>query len=163
MALGVAAGFALSFAMESLQAWLPPRDANVVDLVANTLGALAGGAARGRDRAPPRDARDSCRADAASLFLPGVLGDVGLALLALWLAAQINPAIPLFAIAFDPAPERTLAGALPEIDTAAAVIEAAESAFQVLGVGPLPRAAACAHRRHAGGRRAAADRRRACC
>ena len=44
VALGAAAGFAMSFAMESLQAWMPPRDANVVDLVSNTAGALAGAA-----------------------------------------------------------------------------------------------------------------------
>ncbi|CAG1007622.1 hypothetical protein BURK1_03423 [Burkholderiales bacterium] len=148
IALGAATGFALSFAMESMQAWMPPRDANVVDLVSNTAGALLGaGIAAAVARSP--EARAALSSRRRGLFLPGALGDVGLALLALWLAAQVNPAIPVFAIAFDPAPERLLAGAVPEPDSAATVIEAAESAFQVLGVG-LFLALLVRHRRHAG-------------
>jgi VanZ family protein len=148
VALGAAAGFAMSFAMESLQAWMPPRDANVVDLVSNTIGATLGATLAAAIARRP-DARATLSAWRTGLFLPGVLGDVGLALLAAWLAAQLNPAIPLFAIAYDPAPERMIAGATQETDAAAAVIEAAESAFQVLGVG-LFLALLVRHRRHAG-------------
>jgi VanZ family protein len=148
VALGAIAGFAMSFAMESLQAWIPPRDANVVDLVSNTLGALAGAAIAAAIARRP-EARARLSRWRRGLFLPGVLGDVGVALLALWLAAQVNPAIPLFAIAYDPAPERMLAGPAVETDAAAVVIEAAESAFQVLGVG-LFLALLVRHRRHAG-------------
>ena len=36
-------------------------------------------------------------------FLPGAAGDIGLALLAIWLAVQANPAIPLFAAMYDSA------------------------------------------------------------
>ena len=148
IALGALAGFALSFAMESLQAWMPPRDANVVDLVSNTLGALSGAAlAAALARRP--EARAWLTGIRRELFLPGVLGDVGLVLLALWLAAQVNPAIPLFAIAYDHAPERVYAIGPVEHDAAAVVIEAAESAFQVLGVG-LFLALLVRHRRHVG-------------
>lgn len=147
IAFGVLAGFALSFAMESLQAWIPPRDANVVDLASNTLGALAGASIASAIARRP-DARARLSAWRRSLFLRGALGDVGLALLALWLAAQINPAIPLFAITFDPATERLVAD-VPGSDSASIVVEAAESAFQLLGVG-LFLTLLLRHRRHAG-------------
>ena len=39
-------------------------------------------------------------------FLPGSAGDIGLALLAIWLAVQANPAIPLFAAMYDSSPRR---------------------------------------------------------
>ena len=42
-----AAGVTLSFALETLQMFLPPRDASLIDLVANTGGALVGGVAGG--------------------------------------------------------------------------------------------------------------------
>lgn len=134
IALGAATGLALSFAMESLQAWIPPRDANVVDLVTNAAGALAGAAIAAAVARRP-DARAKLSAWRRGLFLPGTLGDVGLALVALWLVAQLNPAIPLFAITFDPAADRVLPGAVPAADSAVTVIEAAASAFQLLGVG----------------------------
>lgn len=148
VAIGATTGFAMSFAMESLQAWIPPRDANVIDLASNTLGAAIGAAIAAVIARRPH-ARAALSAWRSGLFLPGVLGDVGLVLLAAWLAAQVNPAIPLFAIAFDPAPERMIAGVMQEPDAAAVVIEAAESAFQVLGVG-LFLALLVRHRRHAG-------------
>lgn len=147
IATGALAGLALSFAMESLQAWMPPRDANVVDLVSNTAGALAGAALAATIARRP-DARAKLSAWRRELFLPGVLGDVGIALLALWLVAQLNPAIPLFAITFDPSPDRLVA-TVPGSDSASVVIEAAESAFQLLGVG-LFLALLLRHRRHAG-------------
>ena len=148
VALGVAAGFAMSFAMESLQAWMPPRDANVVDLISNTAGALAGAATATAIARRP-DARARLSGWRRGLSLHGILGDVGLALLALWLVAQLNPAIPLFAITFDPAPERILAGASQDTDSAITVIEAAASAFQIVGVG-LFLALIVRHRRHVG-------------
>ncbi|HQU50353.1 MAG TPA: hypothetical protein PLM09_14710, partial [Casimicrobiaceae bacterium] len=94
------------------------------------------------------DARARLSAWRRDLFLRGALGDVGLALLALWLAAQLNPAIPLFAITFDPATERLVAD-VPGSDSASIVVEAAESAFQLLGVG-LFLTLLLRHRRHAG-------------
>ena len=89
-------------------------------------------------------------------FLPGTVGDLGLALLAIWLVVQVNPGIPLFATMYDPAPRPDAPGAAP--DLAATVVEGAHSAFQLLGVGlflALLAARAALRRR----RRAAADRR----
>ncbi len=133
--IAFAVGLALSFAMETLQMFLPPRDASVIDLAANACGALAGGALAatlvraGRAREPIASARHG-------VFLPGKLGDFGLALLALWLVAQANPGIPLFAVTFEPdAAQRAglVAGTTPDI--AGILIEAAQSALQLLGVG----------------------------
>ncbi|MEO5766203.1 MAG: VanZ family protein [Casimicrobiaceae bacterium] len=132
--IGVLCGFALSFAMETLQMFLPRRDASTIDLLTNTAGALVGGALGGAlTRADGvKTALSNAR---AQLFLGGYLGDVGIALLALWFAAQVNPGIPLFAVTFDPEPGRILAVAAAQPEHAALVIEAAESAFQMLGVG----------------------------
>ena len=148
VALGALGGIALSFAMESLQAYLPPRDANAIDVLSNGGGALAGAlAAAAVARRPAwRAALSGAR---RAVFLHGTLGDVGLALLALWLVAQVNPAIALFAITFDPAPIAGVARTAPGTDAVTVLIEAAESAFQTLGVG-LFLALLVRHRRHMG-------------
>ena len=133
--LALACGGVLSFAMETLQMYLPPRDASLVDLAANAAGALLGGMA-GASLVRADRARKALSALSHNAFLPGKIGDVGLALLALWLVAQINPGIPLFAVTFDA--ERAMAGAAPAAvppDAALTLIEAAQSAFQLLGVG----------------------------
>jgi len=67
-------GFAMSFAMESLQMYIPPRVASPFDLAANVVGALA--AARWRQRSPTTNRRAtrstargrgcSCRARSAT-------------------------------------------------------------------------------------------------
>ena len=44
---------------------------------------------------------------ASRVFLEGRGGDLGLALLGIWLLAQVNPGIPLFAATFDPSLELT--------------------------------------------------------
>jgi VanZ family protein len=132
-ALALACGFTLSFAMETLQMFLPPRDASLADLAANSAGALLGGVA-GASLVRARRTRQALSAFRREAFLAGKIGDIGLALLALWLVAQVNPGIPLFAVTFDA--ERAIAGsgaAAP--DAALTLIEAAESAFQLLGVG----------------------------
>ena len=136
IALPGVVGFVLALMMESLQMFLPLRIASVVDLIANTIGALAGGAL-GAALARSENVKRALATKRARLFLPGHLGDFGLALFVLWLAAQINPGIPLFAVTFDPEPGRLLTAAAAPPETAAMVIEAAESAFQMLGVGLL--------------------------
>ena len=131
----VVVGAAMSFAMESLQMYVPPRIASAYDLVTNTLGALAGGMLAmvlARNAA----ARRTLYGARARLFLPGHLGDVGLGLLALWLVAQMNPGIPLFAVTFDAAnPSAGIGGLASPDDNASVLVQAAGSAFQVLGVG----------------------------
>ena len=57
------------------------------------------------------------------------MGDLGIALLVIWLVVQTNPGIPLFATMYDAA---SRPGAP---DLAATVVEGAHSAFQLLGVG----------------------------
>jgi VanZ family protein len=134
IALATVTGLVLSFGLETLQWFLPPRVASLVDWCANGIGAALGGcagAALARSQPTKRWIRD-LRARAC---LPGTIGDVGIALLAAWLAAQANPAIPLFAVSFDPAHAggSLLAKSPPEL--VATLIEALESALQLLGVG----------------------------
>ena len=138
LSVAIAAGAALSFAMETLQMFVPPRDASIVDLFANTAGAAVGGAiAIIFARSPSAKRRVMSIRD--GWFAPGLVGDLGLALLAIWLAVQVNPGIPLFAIVFDRSAEfGAVAGAIAGAtgtDLAAALVEGAHSAFQLLGVG----------------------------
>ncbi len=131
-AAGALAGFALSFAMESAQAWLPTRDASLIDWITNTSGAALGGALAGWLARSPRLKR--ALVDARNRwFLPGRIGDAGLALLALWLVAQSNPGVGLFATTFDPAVAPS-AAAMPR-EFASFAVDAAESMLQAFGVG----------------------------
>jgi VanZ family protein len=150
--VAVAAGLGLSFAMESLQMFIPPRVASVGDLLANGAGTVAGAALAvvfARSEAAKRGAT-SLR---ERWFVGGRFGDLGLALIAVWLAAQVNPGIPLFAIVFDPVAEFGVAASAPPIaewDRAAALVEGAHSALQLLGVG-LFLTLLVRERRYAGG------------
>ncbi len=152
LSLAIAVGATLSFAIESLQMFVPSRDASIVDLISNTSGATLGGAlaiAFARSAA----ARQSVASLRERWFLPGRIGDLGLALLVIWLAVQVNPGIPLFATMFEatPTPE-VLAGTevAPNGDLVAALVEGAHSGFQLLGVG-LFLALLVRNRRFAGG------------
>ena len=147
VAAAIGAAALLSLAMETLQMYLPTRDASVADLLSNTAGAAAGGAiaiAFARSLGAKRaiaEARER-------LFLPGTVGDLGLSLLAIWLVVQVNPGIPLFATMYDLAPP---AGEPPAPhDVAATLVEGAHSAFQLLGVG-LFLALLLRERRYVGG------------
>jgi VanZ family protein len=141
----VAIGATMSFAMESLQMYIPPRVASPLDLIANIVGVTLGSSLATvlAGNAPTRISVYRAR---TRLFLPGHLGDIGLALLLLWLAAQTNPGIPLFAVTFggDPvASSGVMAPSpLPQDDastiaheSAGVVVQAAGTGFQVLGVG----------------------------
>ena len=132
LALAVAAGAALSLAMESLQMYLPTRDASVADLIANAVGAAFGGGLAVAFARSPQATRSLASAR-DRWFLPGIVGDLGLALLAIWLTVQINPGIPLFATIYDSAARPSTAA--PSADVAAVLVESAHSAFQLIGVG----------------------------
>jgi len=149
--LAVGVGAALSFAIETLQMYLPPRDASIVDLLSNTAGAAAGGAL-GVAFARSAAAKRTAAALRERWFLPGRTGDLGLALLAIWLTVQVNPGIPLFATTFDATPplESGVLGSLSGNDVAAALLEGTQSGFQLLGVG-LFLALLLRDRRFAGG------------
>lgn len=131
---GAAIGAVLSFAMETLQMYIPPRDASPFDLAMNSAGALLG-AALAAWIAGYTPASRTLYDLRARTFLPGHLGDVGLALLALWLVAQMNPGIPLFAATFDTDPIPGFPSFAPSQDGASLIIQAATSAFHLLGVG----------------------------
>src|SRR5438552_8679332 len=124
---GTAAGAVLSFVMESLQMFLPTRDASTVDFVTNTVGSGLGAVtAAALNHAPGLRAKLSEWRD--RVFIGGHSGDLGIALLRILLIAQVNPGIPLFAATFDPSLELTR-------DFAGTLLQAAQSAFNVVGVG----------------------------
>lgn len=93
--LAIVIGGSLSFAMETLQNFLPSRVSSNVDLGCNTLGALIGALAGERwgatllDGGRLHDLR-------SRLIHPGTLADAGLVLLWLWLLTQFNPNTLLF-------------------------------------------------------------------
>ena len=144
-AIGV--GALLSLSMETLQMYLPMRDASVADLLSNTAGTAAGGAIAVAF-ARSSGAKHAITAARDRWFLPGAVGDLGLALLAIWLVVQVNPGIPLFATMYDLSPPTGVPAAAP--DVAATLVEGAHSAFQLLGVG-LFLALLLRERRYVGG------------
>jgi VanZ family protein len=127
LATGAGGGALLTFAVETAQLFLPTRDASTIDFLSNAAGAAIGaGAALAFNRMP--GLRTSIGAWRQRVFLAGHSGDLGLALLGIWLLAQVNPGIPLFAATFDPSLELTS-------DVAGTLLQAAQSAFNVVGVG----------------------------
>jgi VanZ family protein len=97
-ALAAATAFAacLSFALESLQAYLPDRIPSNVDLATNALGGFLGAAA-GLAAWRALLARGGAHALRDRLFRPGAGTDAGLVLVALWLFTQLNPETLAFA------------------------------------------------------------------
>jgi len=94
IAKATAIGFAFSATMEALQLFIPFRVSQASDVMSNTAGALAGAALFTR----PVHERFTRPLGALRerLIEPGPWGDAGLALVALWLIAQLNPALPFF-------------------------------------------------------------------
>ena len=84
---------ALSFAMESTQAFLPGRTPSVVDLCTNTVGTSIGAllALCGQQAAEPEGAWPRWR---ASFLIAGSRGELGLLILLLWLSSQWAPFVP---------------------------------------------------------------------
>jgi VanZ family protein len=91
----VASALGLSLVLEAAQTYLPARVAMNLDLICNVAGAAAG-AALGVLLAPSVLGGPLKRWRSAAFF-DGAGIDVGLALLALWLFTQLNPATLLFA------------------------------------------------------------------
>jgi VanZ family protein len=91
--MSVALGAALSFAMETSQAFLPERIASNLDLVANASGCAAGVllslwlSRYTRLDAVLINARHKW-------FLSGAGVEIGMALLVVWLFSQLNPSVP---------------------------------------------------------------------
>ena len=85
---------AFSLAMEAMQLFIATRVASAYDIAANAAGAFAGtlvfaGPMRELVIRPLAQARER-------LVAGGGWGDAGLVLVALWLLAQLNPAMPFF-------------------------------------------------------------------
>jgi VanZ family protein len=92
--LSVLTGLAISLSMESVQAFLPSRVSSPLDVLANTIGTSAGAIAM----LLPAGRRliHAMVEFRRSYFSQAPRTDWGLLLLALWLFAQLNPAIPFF-------------------------------------------------------------------
>lgn len=86
---------ALSLAMEATQMFLPTRIASNVDLLANGLGALLGAMAAPL-LAPTRRPGGALHAVRHRLFLEGVVADIGMVVVFLWLITQFHPTAQLF-------------------------------------------------------------------
>jgi VanZ family protein len=93
--LAAATGALLSLLLEAAQSYLPARIASNVDVLANVAGAAAGGLAATAFGGWLAGAGPLQRLRAEAVA-PGVAADLGLALLGLWLFAQLNPATLLF-------------------------------------------------------------------
>jgi VanZ family protein len=97
----VALGVALSFAMETCQLFIPGRVASVYDVLANGAGTIIGVVTF----ADPiySVATRPLVGWREKVLAPGTWGDTGLVLVALWLIAQLNPALPFFGAGNIPA------------------------------------------------------------
>jgi VanZ family protein len=94
IAKAIALAALFSLAMEAAQLFLPGRVSSLVDLVANTSGALLGALAFADPfyslvTRPLGELRERA-------VIPGAYGDAALVLLMLWLLAQLNPGLPFF-------------------------------------------------------------------
>jgi len=95
VALAVASGALLSLLLESVQSFLPARIPSNVDVLANLAGATTGAIVAAvflrwlLGGGPLHRLR-------AQAMTPGAAADLGLALLGLWLFAQLNPVALLF-------------------------------------------------------------------
>jgi VanZ family protein len=90
----IAFGAAFSVTMETAQLFIPGRISSVYDAIANTLGAALGALAFAEPwysiaTKPLGEKREA-------LVIPGTWGDAGLVLVAIWIIAQLNPALPFF-------------------------------------------------------------------
>lgn len=103
---------ALSVAMEYLQMYLPMRTSSNTDILANGLGALGGALAA--VAIEPRAWFVRVTQWRIGLFRQGAGVDFGLALVMLWMFAQINPSLPMLGNVFITEPAYRLLAALPE-------------------------------------------------
>lgn len=94
-AFGFACSLTLSFALESLQLYLPTRSSSNLDLLSNAAGGALGALAALAATRPLMDS-GGLQHVRNRVFLPGGRIDLGLVLLGLWLFAQLNPETILF-------------------------------------------------------------------
>jgi VanZ family protein len=87
-------GAVFSACMETAQFFIPGRISSIYDTIANTMGTLLGALSFAEPwysiaTKPLGEKREA-------LVIPGAWGDAGLVLLAIWIIAQLNPALPFF-------------------------------------------------------------------
>ncbi|MGQ0545203.1 MAG: VanZ family protein [Betaproteobacteria bacterium] len=134
-AAALAGGLALSLAMEAAQSYLPARVENNLDALCNLAGAAAG-AALGVRAVPRLQSSGRLARLRSGLFAPGADTDLGLALIALWLFTQLNPAMLLFG-AGDLRDLLVPPGGQPRAPAFFAAIEAATAAANLAAVALL--------------------------
>lgn len=109
--IALAAGAALSFALEATQSFLPARISSNVDWLCNVAGTLVGAAVAAPMANWALEVSPLKRIRNAE-FEPGAAGALGLVVLGLWLFAQLNPATLLFGLG----DLRDLFAALPAVE-----------------------------------------------
>lgn len=97
--LATLGGVVLSAAMEYTQMYLPVRTSSNLDLLTNSIGALTG-ALLAVSIAPRAWFALHLAGWRMRLFHAGAGADFGLALVALWMIAQINPSLPMLGNVF---------------------------------------------------------------
>lgn len=97
--LATLGGIALSAAMEYIQMYLPSRVSSNVDMLTNSVGALAG-ALLAVSIAPRAWFALHLTRWRIRLFRSHTSRDFGLALVALWMFAQVNPSLPMLGNVF---------------------------------------------------------------
>lgn len=102
----------LSVAMEYLQMYLPNRTSSNADIIANSIGAI-GGALLAVTIAH-RAWFIRLTLWRIGLFRQGAAVDYGLALVMLWMFAQINPSLPMLGNVFITEPAYRMFAAIPE-------------------------------------------------
>jgi VanZ family protein len=110
--LAVLAAMTLSFVMEYLQMYLPSRTSSNADILANSVGALLG--ALLAVSIVQRAWFIRVTQWRIGLFRQGPGVDFGLALVLLWIFAQINPSMPMLGSVFITEPALRMYTALPE-------------------------------------------------
>ena len=103
---------ALSAAMEYLQMYLPVRTSSNADILTNSIGALGGALAAAS--IAERAWFSRMTQWRIGLFRQGSGVDFGLALLMLWMFAQINPSLPMLGNVFITEPAFRMLVAIPE-------------------------------------------------
>ena len=135
LALATLLAAGVSFAMETLQTWLPSRVPSNLDLACNSLGGLAG-ALWARAAGPRVFAR--LLALEHRLIAPIPHAELGLTLLGLWLLVPLSPETLLFG-AGDLRQFFGLTGAVPFAAESFMLIEASITAFHLVAVGLIVR------------------------
>ncbi len=124
---------ALSFAMEYLQMYLPMRTSSNADILTNSAGALSGALAAVFIEQRAWFVR--LTQWRIGLFRRGAGVDFGLALVMLWIFAQVNPSLPMLGNVFITEPAYRLLIALPQEPFS--VWESAAVALNLLMVGAM--------------------------